>query len=176
MTQTAAPQRCPGCGSLLAACDGPVHAYMLSTPACWQAFGALVAREYADPGLMEVHRLTVDAWAVQHPGDGSRRAIQSVGLHLCRLTLQLEHGFSGRRANDAMLRLGRLKAQLPALPPRASYRMTVADMGPVSGPDAHAAAVRRWARSTWEDWADQHGFVAEYLARSGLGPFSSTAR
>ena len=95
------PQRCPGCGSLLAACDGPVHAYMLSTPACWQAFGALVAREYADPALMEVHRLTVDTWAVQHPGDGSRRAIQSVGLHLCRLTLQLEHGFSGRRASKS---------------------------------------------------------------------------
>ena len=77
-------------------------------------------------------------------------------------------------ANDAMLQLGRLKPELPALPARASYRMTVADMNPASGPDAHAATVRRWARSTWEDWSDQHAFVAEYLARSGLGPFSST--
>ncbi|MDZ7628938.1 MAG: DUF5946 family protein [Parvularculaceae bacterium] len=38
-----------------------------------------------------MHRLSVDAYAVQHPGGASRQAIQSVGLHLARLYIQLEH-------------------------------------------------------------------------------------
>ena len=94
---------CPGCGSRLPAIEGPVHAYMTSSPACWAAFNAVMAREYSDPGLMAVHRLSVDAWAVQHPGDGSRRAIQSVGLHLARLMVQIEQGLEGEPANTAML-------------------------------------------------------------------------
>jgi hypothetical protein len=132
---------------------------MLSSPACWAAFGAVLAREYAVPSLMEVHRLTVDNWAVQHPGDGSRRAIQSVGLHLARLLVQLDVGLSGERANSAMLEFASRKAELPELPPRRSYRMTVADVVDCVEPDAHRAAVWRWAEVTWLDWADQHDFI-----------------
>lgn len=141
---------------------------MLSSPACWAAFGEVLAREYSNPDLMDIHRLTVDTWAVQHPGDGSRRAIQSVGMHLCRIRLQLEQGYRGLQANDAMQRLGLFKAELPELPPRARYQMTVADMRDAVEPDEHKAQVLRWARATWDDWADQHGFVDAYLARVGL--------
>lgn len=148
--------------------DGPVHDYMLSSPACWAAFGDVLAHEYADPTLLDVHRLTVDTWAVQHPGDGSRRAVQSVGLHLCRLRLQLIDGFAGLRANEAILQLGRRKAEIPELPPRAHYTLTVADVRDAVTPAAHEIAVRNWARATWNDWSDQHGFVARYLARTGL--------
>lgn len=62
-----------------------------------------------EPELLAVHRLSVDAWAVQHPGDGSRRAIQSVGLHLARLMVQIEDGLSGDAANSAMLRFANAK-------------------------------------------------------------------
>lgn len=150
---------CPGCGSRLPAVEGPVHAYMTSSPACWAAFNAVMAREYSNPGLMAVHRLSVDAWAVQHPGDGSRRAIQSVGLHLARLMVQIEQGLEGEAANSAMLGFAARKGDLPGLPPRAAYALTVAEVVEVEAPDAHAAAVRRWAASVWADWADQHDFI-----------------
>ena len=150
---------CPGCGSRLPAVEGPVHAYMTSSPACWAAFNAVMAREYSDPGLMAVHRLSVDAWAVQHPGDGSRRAIQSVGLHLARLMVQIERGLEGEAANAAMLDFAARKGDLPELPPRASYAMTVADVVDAEAPDAHSAAVRRWAGSVWAAWSDQHDFI-----------------
>ena len=101
---------------------------MTSSPACWAAFNTVLEREYSSPELMGVHRLSVDAWAVQHPGDGSRRAIQSVGLHLARLMVQIEDGASGEAANAAMLRFAARKAELPELPPREGYRMTVADV------------------------------------------------
>jgi hypothetical protein len=135
---------------------------MTSSPACWAAFNTVIAREFADPGLMPIHRLTVDAWAVQHPGDGSRRAIQSVGLHLARLWVQLDRGLSGEAANDAMLTFARRKAELPELPSRPGYAMTVADVLHAGQPDAHAAAVRRWAEAVWADWADQHDFIRRW--------------
>jgi len=153
---------CPGCGSRLPAVEGPMHAYMTSSPACWAAFNAVMAREYSDPGLLAVHRLSVDAWAVQHPGDGSRRAIQSVGLHLARLMMQIEQGLEGEAANTAMLGFAARKAELPALPPRAVYAVTAADVVDAVEPDEHRAAVRRWAEATWGDWADQHGFIRRW--------------
>lgn len=157
---------CPGCGSRLPAVDGPVHAYMTSSPACWAAFNAVIAREFSDPSLMPVHRLSVDAWAVQHPGDGSRRAIQSVGLHLARLRVQLEDGVDGEAANAAMLRFAPRKADLPELPPRARYAMTVVDVVGAVDPAAHRRAVRAWAEAAWGDWADHHDFIRGW-AREG---------
>lgn len=155
-------QVCPGCGSKLAAVVGPTHAYMTSSPACWAAFSEVIAREFADPALMSVHRLTVDAWAVQHPGDGSRRAIQSVGLHLARLWVQLERGLSGEAANSAMLGFAQRKAEMPELPPRSGYTLTVADVVGEAAPSAHVAAVHRWAEAVWADWADQHEFIRSW--------------
>ena len=160
-------QVCPGCGSRLPAMDGPTHAYMLSSPACWAAFGQILAREYSTPELMEIHRLSVDTWAVQHPGDGSRRAIQSVGLHLARLMVQIDDGLSGDAANAAMLHFAARKAELPELPPRAAYRLTVADVAGAVKPEDHRQAVRRWAEATWLDWSDQHEFIRGWT-RAGL--------
>lgn len=150
---------CPGCGSRLPAVEGPVHVYMTSSPACWAAYGVVLAREYQVPALLPIHRLTVDAWAVQHPGNGSRRAIQSVGLHLARLMVALEAGLDGMAANEAMLDFATRKATLPALPARPAYRVTVADVVAAVTPDAHREAVVRWARATWDDWCDQHQFI-----------------
>lgn len=155
---------CHGCGSRLPAVEGPVHAYMTSSPACWAAFNTVMAREYTDPGLMTVHRLSVDAWAIQHPGDGSRRAIQSVGLHLSRLMVQFEQGLEGTAANAAMLRFAARKATLPELPLRERYSVTVADVVGAVDPEAHRAAVRRWAEATWADWSDQHDFIRRWAA------------
>ena len=155
---------CPGCGSRLPAVEGPTHAYMTSSPACWDAFGKVIAREFQNPDLMEVHRLSVDAWAVQHPGDGSRRAIQSVGLHLARLRVQLEGGLSLGDANAAMLAFAARKSTLPELAPRRAYSLTVADVVGAEAPRDHALAVRAWAQAVWADWADHHDFIRGWSA------------
>lgn len=68
---------CPGCGAQLPDIEGPVHRYMTSSPACWRLFGELLAAEYSDPDLIVTHRLSVDTYAIQHPGGQSRQAIQS---------------------------------------------------------------------------------------------------
>ncbi|MFL6754154.1 MAG: DUF5946 family protein [Sphingomicrobium sp.] len=159
---------CPGCGGLFPPTEGPVHPYMSSSPACWAAYGGILAAEYSDPALLNVHRLSVDCYAVQHPGDGSRQAIQSVGLHLARLMLQLELGLSPGRANDAMLQLARHKDAMSALPRPRRFAMTVADVAPFAGGPRHSAAVEEWARRALHDWSHAHDTVRSWLAEAGL--------
>ncbi len=159
-----AAEKCVGCGALFEPKDGPVHAYMESSPACWSAFGRILAAEYSQPELMEVHRLSVDAFAVQHPGGKSRRAIQSVGLHLARLYVQLERNLSPAEANRFMLRAAARKSELPSLPAPAGYSVTTADVAPLAGTVEHAKAVRRWAQDAWLSYSHAHRFIKDWAA------------
>ena len=158
-------ERCIGCGGEFVAVEGPVHRYMTSSPACWAAYGRILAAEYSDPVLMEVHRLSVDAFAVQHPGQGSRQAIQSVGLHLARLFFQLERRASPEESHAFMLRAAARKAELPKLPAPASFEITVADVAPLAGTPGHAAAVRKWAESAWRAFGPAHAFILDWASK-----------
>ena len=46
----------------------PVLRYLESSPGCWAKFGALLTREYENAQYRTVHELTVDVYALQHPG------------------------------------------------------------------------------------------------------------
>lgn len=160
-------EQCSGCGALFQHEAGPVHRYMTSSPACWRVYGELLAAEYGDVALMQTHRLSVDTYAVQHPGDRSRPAIQSVGLHLSRLMLQQENEALPKETNAVMLRFGAHKASLEWLEPPQSFSMTVADMEPFIGGSRHADAVRDWAAKTWADWKEHHGYIRDWVSSVG---------
>jgi hypothetical protein len=133
---------------------------MQSSPACWAAFGRVLAREYSDLRYFEVHRLAVDAYAVQHPGVPSRQSIQSIGVHLVRLCLFLEHGLSPENANDAMLNAAKQKASYHWLePPDHLGDLTVADVDATTSVDEHQAMVRQWAAQMWAVWSPHHETV-----------------
>jgi len=40
---------------------------LLSSPACWAAYGEVSSRAYLDPQRLEVLQVQIDAYAVQHP-------------------------------------------------------------------------------------------------------------
>ncbi len=152
--------RCPGCGALLDEVEGPVHRYMDGSPACFMLFNQILACEYSDPALFPTHRLTVDTYAVQHPGQAkSRQQIQSVGLHLARLGLQLDRPIAPKETNDVMLGLGKHKHTLKYLESPARFRITAADVAVFAGSADHSDTVKDWARSTWEDWSDHHDYI-----------------
>lgn len=158
---------CPGCGLALLHSDGPKHRYFGSSASCWALFGEILAREFGDPAYFGAHQLTVDTYAVQHPGVPERRSIQSVGLHLMTLGL-----FLGGRAD---IRQGpelhkRIMAKHPAFhwlePPPMSGRMTVADVLEARHARQHEQLVFKWARDVWEAWAPHHPIVWEWLEQS----------
>ena len=162
--------RCFGCGGEYPDIDGPTHRYMASTPGCWAVYGAILAREYNNAiEYFGVHRLTVDAYAVQHPGGDDRQSIQSVGLHLVRLCLFLERGLTAESAHDAMLEAAARKHEFFRLdPPVSMGSVTAADVHGAQTGAAHQAIVTEWAQSAWAAWAMHHDTVRSWLpARFG---------
>lgn len=158
-------ETCVGCGASFEKIDGPVHEYMHSSPACFAAFNTLLVEEYSSPALKDVHRFTVDTWAVQHPGSkDERRAIQSVGLHLARLFLQVQSPRPPAETNAVMLDISRHKGTLKYLAPPQAFGVTVADVAPFAGSVSHAERVRRWAEATWCDWSAHHDYVRQWIS------------
>jgi Family of unknown function (DUF5946) len=157
--------RCVGCGALFPESDGPVHRYMESSPGCWAAYGEVLAREYGDPAYGTVHRLTVDAYAAQHPGRESPQTVQSVAVHLISLSLVLERGIDARRATsairDAVSRKGAFRWLPPPSPPG---ELTVADVLRAGNATEHVAAVEAWARAVWRAWSPHHDTVREWAS------------
>jgi hypothetical protein len=156
--------KCFSCGGEYPNIEGPVHRYMTSSPGCWAIYGELLAREYSNPLYFSVHRLTVDAYAVQHPGSTDRQSIQSVGVHLIRLCLFLEHGLTAENANDAMLEAGKYKNTFIWLkPPDSMGKITAADVFKAKSVDEHKAIVKDWAESSWNAWSMHHDTIRLWL-------------
>jgi hypothetical protein len=141
-----------------------VHRYLESSPACWAAYGLVLEREYSDPAWLAVHRLTVDAYAVQHPGRRSPQTIRSAAVHLIRLCLLLEHGRSSAEAVAAMQAAAARKHAYHWLePPPDRGARTIADVQGAATPAEHAARVTAWARDAWQAWQPHHAQIRAWL-------------
>ena len=144
---------------------GPVHPYMGTSPGCWALYGEVLAREFSDPRSFVAHRLTVDAYAAQHPGRVDRRASQSVTIHLIALHLTLERGSDPsyvRRVLSATVE--RNQHQFPWMEPPASLgAVTVVDVLAAVSPEEHVATVRRWARAVYDAWAPRRAEFLRFL-------------
>jgi uncharacterized protein DUF5946 len=153
---------CLGCGLVLPEHDGPTHAYIGASAACWARYGELLVRELGELRNPDIHRLSVDAYAVQHPGRPERRAIRSVAVHLMSLCLVLDRGWP---VASATARIGRLadRAEPHWLePPQPNGALTV-EHPLADAPDNHAVRVREWAEDVWRAWSPHHPRVNAWL-------------
>lgn len=148
---------CPGCGSLLPAVDGPIHPYIGASAACWALYGQVLAIEAGTYRQPAWHRLTVDAYAVQHPGVPERRSVQSVCVHLISLCLVLEHDIPPNRATQL---LGTVLARRPAFvwlaPPSSLGRLTVRHVLSAANREDHERHSWAWAGELWASWGAHH--------------------
>lgn|SRR5512132_350817 len=155
---------CPGCGVVLPESDGPIHPYIGANAACWALYGELLAAEYGELGYAECHRITVDAYAAQHPGRRERRSIQSVGIHLSGLYLVLERGVDGPAATALKNRVLATKPRFKWLnPPRPAGGLTVRDVLEMRKQMPHCDAIEAWGRSVWEAWELHHATVRDWV-------------
>lgn len=152
---------CFSCGAVVPVTEGPTHDYMLSSPGCWAIYGEVLAREYQDASYAANHRLTVDAYAVQHPGRPTAAAAKrSVLLHLISLCVVLERGAPPAEATSLLQRLGESKRDVPWLePPDHLGDVTVVDVHETDVAEAHLTAVERWAQSAWRAWSPHHPHI-----------------
>lgn len=163
--------RCPGCGVELTPIDGPTHAYVGASPACWERYGELLAREYQDGSYFAVHGWTVDVYSVQHPGVRGRRSAQSVIAHLCALYAALERGADARASIG--VRRAAVALEIDAddwlEPPELHGLTTVVDVLRARTAVEHVEAVRRWAADVWDAWAAHHDAVGVWVDRAYAG-------
>lgn len=156
---------CPNCGAVVPDIEGPTHAYMVSSPGCWAAFGELQADELARFGYPPAHGLTVDAFAASHGGDGSqRRDRQSVCIHLMALCRVLERGESLRRRMALLRELTARKRDWPHLarPPGVPALSHTHPAG-AADLDEYTARVIEWAGAVWAFWAPEHERIRRLL-------------
>ena len=150
----ATSEQCASCG--LAVAGG--------SEGCQRLFEAIGLREYEDMRFARYHRIVVDVYALQHP-DGYGRSAKSFAAHLTGLCAWIENEFEAWSVNAAVQRWlsGPSPIARPELPP--SYgAMTIGRIVAVDEPVAYGAALRAWARSTWDAYAALHATAREWIA------------
>jgi hypothetical protein len=148
-----------------------VHPYFGASAGCWRIFGDVLAKEYSDFHYGKVHRLTVDAYAVQHPGKAERRAIQSVNVHLVALCLTLESNVPYEQATKALSELakgaktGKVSFDWLARP-KDLGKLTVLDVHAAVDANDHCRRVRDWAECAWQAWGQHHDAIRSLIKTS----------
>jgi len=161
---------CWGCGALVPQIGGSTHRYLGASPGCWNIYGEILEREYGNYRYWPAHRLTVDAYAVQHPGSPSPQTIQSVAVHLISLYLILEEAHSTEEATKTMQRATTHKKRFVCLGPPASVgALTVLYMRGSGSPAEHMERVEEWAGSAWEAWSGHHDTIRRWATAGPSG-------
>ena len=158
---TAAPTvECVGCHGRVPVVDGPVHRYMTAAPGCWRAYTELLVGSLPPS---PASGLTVDAYAVTHPGTPGPQSTPSVWTHLLTLCFVLER----RWPVDQAIRLRRLGADSFAAwpwlsPPEHMGEVTAIDVAnAIAARDGSLAdtLTRRWVDGAWAAWRAHHPAV-----------------
>lgn len=163
---------CAGCGALFPPHDGPTHPYIGASAACWAVYVALNAGCEPEETLLATSRvgstpeagaprkdlgdllpLLVDAYAVQHPGDASAPAVQSVAVHLLALHGVLQGGFPVSRALWLRRRALRARGGFHELrPPEPGAMFTLRHLFPGGGV-AFPVSVGTYVETVHAQWA-----------------------
>ena len=151
---------CPSCGAVVAG----------GAAGCQALFEELLARDFSDVRCFAVHRLQVDTYSVQHP-ERYCQGRHGMVAHLGGLCSILEGGASPAVGDPALQRWmsGRPPVERPSAP---AFRgaVTVLEAHRAEDPRAYAAAVRRWATSAWEAYAELQPLAREWVRRAREAP------
>lgn len=154
---------------------GQPHKYIGTTQGCWNLYGQILVKEYSEYNYPELtHRLTVDTYAVQHPGQPGRQAIQSVNGHLAGLYFVLVKNTSGKEATERISEILGKDLKFSWLePPVPNGRKTVIDVLNATSQEEHERNVREWAEDVWTCWYKKHGQTIERLLLESLSRHKS---
>lgn len=149
---------CPYCGAQTPIMEGPTHEYILSPPGCWATLGSILEKEFSHPDYMKVHRLTVDAYGCQHPGNDEPKANQSVIVHLVALHLALEKKMAFDKIPKFMAKLiSTKKGTFERLDlPCFDGVLNVTDVAKAKTAEEHCQLVQQWASQVWSAWSTEH--------------------
>jgi hypothetical protein len=115
-----------------------------------------------------VHRLVVDAYAAQHPGEPGRRAENSVALHLAALCMVLERELDPDYVHRALAGMAERERPFGWLdPPDSRGTVTVQEVLDAACGEERDARIRDWALDVWRAWKPHHEAIRAWLDQGG---------
>jgi hypothetical protein len=148
----ASQQVCPDCGA-----PG-------GQDACQALFDGVLAREFGDYRYFRLHRLTVDAYSLQHPAKYMRSG-KSYAAHLTGMYAALEGGDASRTNQVVQKWLSSTPGiERPDHPPGGNRgALNISHLKGASDPNDHLRRVQEWAESVWPSWRDYHHFAKLWI-------------
>ena len=145
------------CGLVADDGDGPIHAYVVSSPSCWRTLTGLLQTS--------THRLFTDAYMVQHAEGDDPRQIQSVTVHLVTLHAIKGHGHdpaTASRITSAGVDVGRRIGGYQKLTAPPHWPHTVAEVA------AERIGAGEYVDSVYLAWTDWDSETLEQLTEDVL--------
>ncbi|MDR3001256.1 MAG: DUF5946 family protein [Fibromonadaceae bacterium] len=157
--------KCYGCGALVDNIAGQPHKYLGATQGCWNLYGQILAKEFGEYNYPELtHRLTVDTYAIQHPGQPCRQSIQSVNVHLISLYFIFIENLSGKEATKKMAEILAKEPKFKWLePPIPNGQKNIIDVLAATNQEEHEKLVKEWAENVWDCWYSKHRLAIESI-------------
>ena len=160
MTTDSPTRACPGCGLVLPLSDCSPNPRYHTSPECWQLYGELSAYTVTRVVGGFIHQLAVDAYAAQHAGEQSLPI--GVAFALIGLYLTCEKGYSGAQVQHMHMLLARRSKTWPRFTsPSTRGDLTVRDVLQAPPGEQRDEMLRRWGRSIWNAWSQQHARVKD---------------
>lgn len=157
--------------------------YGIASPECSDAFLKITSKEHGEWKYPLINRLTVDAYAVQHPPHLDIQTTlnieeqlitasrQSVAIHLIALHLALEQKIELSKISGHMQRIldsGVSLEHEELTPPENLGSMKVIDVVSATTLNEHTKRVWQWADSAWHAWGAHHKKVREWYEKYGI--------
>ncbi|HEX8287546.1 MAG TPA: DUF5946 family protein [Pyrinomonadaceae bacterium] len=151
--QNTSSEVCEDCGAVVAQ----------GKAGCLKLFEEVIAKEFTDYSFGKIHRLTVDAYSLQHP-DKYMRSGKSFAAHLTGICAALEF-------NDALTVNQTVQKWLssnpniekPAELPQRKGELTITFIKNAADADEHVKRVREWARDVWNAWFEHHDLAKQLI-------------
>ena len=130
---------------------------------CRKIFEEVIAKEFSDYRYGVVHRLTVDAYCLQHP-EFYMRSGKSFAAHLTGICAALEYEDSSdiNRAVRKWLD-GNTLIDKPARVPTDCGALTITYIQGAAHAEEHQKRVREWARCVWDAWGEHHTLAKQLI-------------
>lgn len=159
-------ENCIWCGLKSEILHGNTHKYLESSPGCWASYGEILEREFSNLDYLVVHGLTVDAYALQHPGIKCPQTISSVNVHLASLYSYFQLGSSINKLSHVRKFIVKHKESFKWLePPKDITAMNSTNILMATSATKHHELVHAWARYVFDQWHEHHSIVSKLLCK-----------
>jgi hypothetical protein len=131
---------------------------------CLKFFEEILAKGFSDYRYGKIHRLTVDAYSLQHP-DKYMRSGKSFAAHLTAICAALEYE-DALAINQLMQKWlsTNPKIEKPVRIPEQRGNLNIIYIHGASDADEHIKRVRDWAQSVWGAWSEHHALARQLIS------------